>query len=165
MDEIVWSIKDSNGEEHLTRKQEDADRAHAAGLEVQQFLPPAEEPDPKAPLHSIQITTKTSSPYSAEILIDGKQSDTIQAIHVDMSVDHANRVTIVCEPEQLEIKGPFEGWARPDQPAEVLTLLEKIRDLDEQTSDGAIGSLARRAIDLLPSGGPTDIPTGGPTSE
>ena len=44
----------------------------------------------------------------------------------------------------------FEGQERQrvrEELAPVVKRLERIRDLDEQTSDGALGSLARYALD------------------
>lgn len=149
--ERIWVVTPNDGgEERTTRNKDEADRAHAAGHKVESYFPPAPEPDPRAPLHSVSIKSKDGSPYSAEILIDGNQPDTIQAVKVEMGVGHPNQVTLVVHPEELEIDGQFEGWVRPDD-SKVRELLEKIRDTDEQTSDGALGSLARRALDHMDS--------------
>jgi hypothetical protein len=49
---------------------------------------------------------------------------------------------IICEQRDEELRERLEG---------VVKRLARIRDLDEQTSDGALGSLARRALDDIDS--------------
>lgn len=69
------------------------------------------EQEPRTALHSVQISADTWSPDSVQILIDGRTAPNVQSLKVELGTNHPNRVTVVFEPDELEIDGVFEGWA------------------------------------------------------
>lgn len=121
-DDTVWVIR-TDGDQKLTRVVTDeakAQKARDEGHEVGEYVLPQIDPEPTAALHSVSIKAATVSPFSATVEIDGKHATNIQAIKVEMGLDHCNRVTMTFEPEQLEIEGQFEGWVRvPSQGVQI----------------------------------------------